>query len=513
MALIRSAFRTLRSAISPFPIHLLAWLMLVRTVLLALFGPQFTDDTHGYVAYAHFIQSDPAVWWSGVVGEHAGAPVEVWTRQWGYAVVITATRFCSGALWPWFLVCVQCAVSLAVAVRAWHFVRALVSDGIATAAVFLVWTTGAALLDTTILTDSLFSSGAVYVVSTIGIWVLGVRESRLRAVAALGCCLAGMYALREMGLFLMALMGPLFLVWWTRHALEHRGARARLRLVVIIGTILVPLVATTVATRAWNNQRIGERVDTLGAMSGYLYTLVSYQSHGVDVLDLGCGDAPEPPDACGQTFAADAVWPTIHTLHSMGFSYGMLAEHPKQLFWDAWRSDPGGMAFAMVRRVSPRPYLDLFNPAHTAYLATLWATGEPLGPWSHETLARLIAREPTVADGVSLAANGPWQVMNLALMFGSFCVPIVVWRRRVIVLAPAKAGLFLSLWVFAWGALAMFTAIHVELRYLGPVAPWFAAGGLWVVVPHLRRWARRIRPIHAFVDREARNRPTPGPQA
>src|SRR5947208_7915115 len=89
-----------------------AALFAVKLGYLAVFGPNFQPDSGGYVDIANFILAgrlnDPAL--------AGGIFPPTLFRIMGYPALIALTRIVAGDLWPWLMVALQFALSLAATV-------------------------------------------------------------------------------------------------------------------------------------------------------------------------------------------------------------------------------------------------------------------------------------------------------------------------------------------------------------------------------------------------------------
>jgi hypothetical protein len=234
---------------------LLSLAALVKLALLLRFGALPSDDSGGYLALAHAIQTDPAIW-SSVPGWHRQALPLYAFRPYGYPALIALAQMLAGSQFGVLLILLQIALSLVVGSMLFDVCRQMAPHArwIAGAALGFYFSSVTLLWDQSIMSDSLFAS-------LFNIVLLSLVAGRVRGLAtitALGLAWAGAVLLREVGLYLTVI--PLVLLVM----LPRLGRWRR------IVAFLVPVVALTGLYASWNHARTGTAFLSITGVANYL---------------------------------------------------------------------------------------------------------------------------------------------------------------------------------------------------------------------------------------------------
>jgi len=228
---------------------------LVKFGLLLRYGALPSDDSGAYLALAHALQTDPAIW-SSVPGWHTQALPLYAFRPYGYPALIALTQILAGSKFGVLLVAVQIACSLLVGSMLFDVCRQMApgSRWIAGAAVGFYFTSVTLLWDQSIMSDSLFASLFNIVLLTLA----AGRVRRLITLSALGVAWAAAVLLRDVGLYLTVI--PLVFLFML----------PRLRRWQCIASFLLPVIAVTGLYASWNHARTGTAFLSITGVANYL---------------------------------------------------------------------------------------------------------------------------------------------------------------------------------------------------------------------------------------------------
>ncbi len=447
-------------------IYLIAALISLRIVAVLSVGVIIPPDGGGYIGFADYMLDDFDGWFAGDFLDADNVFHALHLRIFGYPALIALAKLVGGEYWAAWLIGVQLLFALAAHIALFQLFRRFFEGLFLPVLLLTLYSLSITfLLDISVLTDSIHAS-----LFTILIALLVKPGVRLDARTAIGCggILLALVLLRETTLYLLAPLFPLLLIALFR-APPVNLARSALLLVLTLG----PVLAGAQTIKAWNEGRLGAAVMTTSGATGFLYVLVLADKAGAPVFESNdtLGRYMRETRRSG-TF--DDVWPAIeHVRAKDGLRYVDVAADMRDRYFTAWRTHPAEMARAIPGVVSPRPLLDLFNPLHTAYLISLWTTGDPLGPFTRESFSRLLSGTAMAEDVIWFIAHLPFRLLNMAIVFGGLgygvwiVVKIITARRQ-----PGQAHIFpIGLWLLYWGCYTVFLlTFNMSLRYIIPTA-------------------------------------------
>jgi hypothetical protein len=463
-----------------YALTLLAILVL-KLMLLAVFGPISMPDTTGYMAYSDEILADSA--WLGDAGlDRAPAPTTA-IHMLGYPALIAALRACVGQSWSWALVALQMLLSLTAIAGLCALRRPLgLSHGAILFTLVATATTSSLVHDATLLTDSLNASLLDLAITLMMLAALSGRSARASVAFGIGMLIAVAFLLRDVMCYLWLPMLPLLACAAAFPSIAIDRRRAKSPGFVVATLILVPLFATYAAYNEWNRQRTGTAfVTTIGQLT----LLIPVAAAATRDPEVFSDDAPL--DQVARQGLGDYDYDDVLELNRRLFvtwhqTAPEIAAAAYRKYFASWRQHPAAMTHAALTNLRENQLLLLFRPIDALREYILWATGEPseLGRWK------------------SVEAN-PWVLpiylldrlckAIAAIIFASFLflTPWRAWRERRM---SAEAPIGLALWLLYLGWYAIYASVHIETRYMAPLLPYAILLGVTNIawLRH-RRWA------------------------
>lgn len=460
----------------------------LKLVLLAIYGPIFTPDSGGYVAYAETMRASTA--WLHDAGLSQGPAPVLAIRMVGYPALIVGAMAVFGSAWATVIVIGQIGLSLAASYAVYRLALELgLSQLIALFAIAAQMLSLSLTLDQCILTDSIFASLIMFAIVALTRGAVAGRALSYGQAACAGVLFMFAFLLRDaMQVLILALL-PFVAVRTWLHGRKHR-----LRSSICCALVVVPVFAAAEGYKQWNVHRTGERFVTTVTQITVMHGLAK-----VAASDPGLFGGTTPLDRIGaQLFRVDPFGETTRAnneLFSQGYRAPELARMAFAHYFRSWRERPETMLYLLKRNTSERAAKLTVRPLATVCETIEYATGDrqcfdyrelyralPSGftglPWSAPVFFALQTIELTAAITIfalfllavpavfiqrMIAAGG--KLDNTTLIFGTFWAVYVAWY-----LAHA--------------------IVHIEDRYVAPVLPLSLLGGL-VAWTQLRDWGRR----------------------
>ena len=445
----------------------------LRLALLLAFGPRPSHDSvHGYVPFAHLIR-DGTRWVSDAGLTDFAVPITTF-RMIGYPALIALSDSIAGDRWPWLLVFVQIAASVAAIVSVMLLAQALepTRRWVAIAAGLAVAFGQTLGTDTAIQTDSLSAA------TLVGFATFSARGAlqrrRIGPVKAIGLGLlpAASFLLRENTDLTVLTILPFAMAWIARAAPSH-WRRLCLALLVVM-----PLIVANSAQVLWNTYRTGSSFVTTGTQTILLQALLHAAWTGVPVFDGG-----EPIDrAAGQIltakehptglFTRDELLAVNQRLFDGGANAIRISRQMIAAYEHAWLRYPLGMFRATIGDLSGELFFLLGNGLRVNMSALF------VGPPGRGDI-----------DPAGLVASLSLCGISLAITVSFLFSPFAAIYRALVARQPfSEADWFrLAVLVASLSFLWLHAMVHFEDRYLAPVEPLAIIGGLTGLA---RAWAR-----------------------
>lgn len=461
---------------------LLLVLLLTKLALLWAWGPAELPDSGGYVTYADLILAGQL---DNVHLEQSSTPILLF-RVVGLPAVIAALKWLGGETWPWLLVAVQMAASLAATWAVHTVARAFGLNRWTSALVALAEATGMPLvLDQSLLTDSLYTSALIGVTCLLAL--PAVRRTTVGAgrMALAGGLFAVAFLLREATAYLTIGVVPLVVLTAMGGIIERRRAVSALLLTT---TFVLPLLGVNLAYREWNRARAGVPLVTTGAQTNMIFARVKAWRHDPSVFD---GDTvlDRTARAVIRTGEAAEMFQIVDRLfHDHGMNTLAINDAANAGYVNAWRHHFSAMIRVPLDHMRSNQAQLTIRPVESIRELILWSQHDDggFGRWRAVREGRWSMAPLVVLDGICKGAS--------VLVFAAF-VLLTPWRLLrgghgdPLVLTAA------TLWLFYFALLGMYSLVHLETRYMAALVP----VSLLVGVANLdwlgRRWkhGRRAR--------------------
>jgi len=456
------------------PYVVFAALIATKVFLLVDFGPVLTPDSAVYSDMAQTMLLSHT-WLVTDLGSFS-------FRMIGYPAFIASAMAVSGSAWPYLVVCIQSAISLCVAAAALRLGEELhLSRGFSLLAVVAYATSLQLTLDQCILTDSLNAS---FVILATVLLVRGARAGKPLLVGnalSAGVLLGLAFLLREFMQILIVLF-LLFLV--ARVAISPKGMRIRTLVTAVL--VFLPPLATMEAYREWNAYRTGVRFVTTGARTTALQALANAAQSNPDLLS-----ADTPVDRAMRRqlkfYTYDEVLAVNTALFAEGHSEIELARMATSRYLLAWQERP----FAMLSLVRTTIRENQVKLVVRAFIATCeiieWGNSQPRCP-DYRDVYRKLFKAPSALSAAEIAVFILVTIQNALsiAVFAGFLigVPIFVilaWRSKEWFVCRTPVFLLAAFWGVYVGWDFAYLLVHFENRYMAPVIPLSAFGGLFVM--------------------------------
>lgn len=435
---------------------------------LLAFGIIQTNDSPGYLLYAEALRAGPLP--QGEALLRSGPQPVTLFRTIGFPAVIAALDALPG---PRFLALITLQIAAQSAVAAASCLVALrlgLPRGPALLAALAPATGYAVFAQVAVMTDALY--GALATGAALLLLAAGLAGGRLAAVLAAGLLLALATTLREATPYLALAALP---AAWIAAPRGRRWAGPPL--------LLAPVLLVALAIAQWHAARSGHAVLSTSRQIVMVQAVLPLLREGRAVYH---DDTPFDR----------AARETVHTLgyvgidalnarlFAEGFSAPEIAAMASARYWRAWREHPLEMIEASLERFPNKMLAIAFQPLDTAAEFPR-QLGEPR-PWF--TRLDVIWRELRAGSLVAalvLAALVLSRAMGTALGLAAIAAPLLVARDD-----PRWLPL-LGAWLWAGGQVGVYLPVHLEIRYLIPIAPVLAL--LAATALHAAWSRRRIR--------------------
>jgi hypothetical protein len=432
---------------------------------LAIFGVIETNDSPGYLLYAEALKAGPLP--SGEALLRSGpAPVTIY-RTIGFPALLVLLDALPG---PRFagLVALQIAAQSAIAAACFLMARRLsLPRGLAAAAALAPATGYAAYVQITVMTDPLY--GALATGAALVLLAAALSGGRLAAILLAGLMLAVATTIREATPYLALAALPAALL------AAPRGRRWAAPLL-----LLAPLAVTALAMAQWHAARSGHAVLSTSRQIVMVQALLPLVRERVPVFH-----DDTPFDRAARETLLPHGYAGIDALNARLFSEGYTAPEIAAMasarYWRAWREHPLAMIEGAVERFPNKMLAIAFQPFDTAAEFER-QLGQPR-PWF--TRLDVIWRElrgGSVLAGLVLLGLALSRAIGTALGLAAIAAPLLLARDD-----PRWLPL-LGAWLWAGGQVAVYLPVHLEIRYLVPIAPILA---LLAAAALHAAWARR----------------------
>lgn len=438
--------------------------VLAKVSAWAFYGPVTFNDTALYEAFAAMLRQDDWSWQYEFFGD--AVPV-TGLRTIGYPAILALAQTLAGEAWRHAVVALQIALSVvSVAVATGWIARLTGSPGRALFGGLCLALGQAALYDTALLPDSLFSSIAIIILCTLASAKRERPFSNPIAVALLcGLGAASMTLLRANGLHIAVLFLPLAAVWVFRTP-SGRLLRA--------AALVLPVVVTVQGYVYWNQMRTGERFLSTGAQFAAFQPLFEIARDGTNVFtddsvlsrtvrETTAGFDYADIDTLNRRLAVEHGWTSID-----------IADAGTAAFVDAVLSEPLAMLQNAGRAFGFSIVRSLFNPALAFSETHHLITQERLFPGTSKILKSIGSQ--SLGAILYLIAVSIGTVIS-TIIFAAFLVgtPLKCMKPEH---APHRLPL-LALWAGTIAMFAYYSLIHLEYRYILLSIPVLVGLGLW----------------------------------
>lgn len=456
--------------LGPFLVVLLA----VKIALLLVYGPAIFPDTSLYLQLGQDILDKPDWWRDGGWGTGFAPPQLL--RPYGYPLLVAAAKLAAGERFGFVLGLAQSVLSVAILGLFIRISRRLIDDQRLLAAVALLSAlSGFALFDTALLTDSLYCTLFLGVLSVVVAQMLGLSRAGLGISLGLGVAWAVSLSLRDVGLYHTFMPAAGLAV-----AARRQDAGAG-RTAAVTAAFVVPVVAYVAAIFAWNDVRTGHAFFSITGAVNWLWPSFNIADRGLadpfSCADLVCQAAKAHGIGKGMDgllILAETLWRDFHldplqlghaTFHHF---LGVVAAHPLAFV----ASVLGNVQFGHLADLAFNPLANLneFTRLHSAL-------GSRLVPALRELFQALRHGQLGVL---------PWLAVSLALS-GASLVGLVIFLVGTPLAAragrqdcPGHRGAVLFLWAVTVVFVGSYSIIHMEMRHAMPVVPFILLATAWV---------------------------------
>jgi hypothetical protein len=419
-------------------------------------------------------------------------------RMIGYPLVISATKILLGKNWPSGILILQVTGSLLTCFLIYKFLLVLNFQSVFALGAAIFYGVSPVLdLDQALLTDSLYASVFSCFAIIIGNEIVLDRPMTVQKALCTGLLLAIAMMLRETTQFLAVSFLPLAALWSIR---ARTPIVNRLMLVLVL---YLPLVVTVASYSYWHELRSGKSFVTTGAQ-GHAFLPVfdadSYrQSHHpaqpsvfntnspVDtvVRQMGCRAGTTDGECPERVNVNPIVELNLRLSEQFGLDSLEIAELATQKYLSLWRVRPSLMLGPMAGRVTDA--LTVLRPLDLRFaLESPPDDVKVLRPIDFLSGTKLpsCTRNPS-SDS---AGRGYPSALYIVYVLGKVIAVIItvsgliafVWITGVVVLgaifyqhrqAELQQLVVVAFGVVVWVFLVFYAAIHMESRFMQPVAP------------------------------------------
>jgi len=464
-------------------------ILALKLALLAAYGPIYTPDSGGYVAYAQAMRASTA--WLHDAGLAQSAVPVLALRMAGYPAVIAGAMALVGAAWPVAVVLVQFALSMTAGHALYRLAAELgLSARTALAAAVVYMLSLPLTYDQCILTDSLYASLIVLATAALTHGVLAKRTFSWRQGAVAGALFVLAFLLRDSTLVLLLAFVPLIaLRAWLNGAARWRQSAVAVLLLVL------PLLASAELYKRWNEYRSGERFVTTVAQLTVVHGLAKTAASNPQLLS---GDTPL--DRVGaRLFRGDPFGESVkvsNELFAQGYAATDIARMAFGVYFRSWRAHPAAMLHLLKRNTSERVAKLTIRPIAAICETSELAAGERRC-YDYRTLYRAI---PSGFAGLPRSAVAFFALQTLELtlaicLFALFFLGVPAMLAQATLASGGRPDRAILTFGAFWAVYVLWhlahAIVHMEDRYMMPVLPLSILAGLFVAVAlHRRRKAR-----------------------
>lgn len=441
----------------------IAVFLAARLAIFLVYGPVTFPDSADYTQYADTMLRGSG--WLRDDGGGAALPLS-FIRLPGYPAVVALGRALGDGRGLHLVVLLQVAAGLGATLALYAFARRLLgSDGLAALVAGIAGVSLSALLDVAILADGLFGSIYLALLAGLGLLLLDGEAARRWRIAALcGLGAAALVLLRGNGLFVAATVAPLAL------AAVQAGAREGPRRAALLALLIVPLVVTVAAVRAWNESRTGTAFVSTGGAHVMFQPLFRMARNG-DNPYAGDDTFDRIVRAHAGDYRFQDIGVAIGALHrEAGLSPVEIAGAATRKYVETALARPLDLLRAVASGRHLKAVLGLVNPVATGVETWQDIAETPLFPPPGAMLRDpLGALDPTTgALALAYAAFGLVSIaVFVVFLVGAPWLAIRRWRANG--LDDPVAAAAAALWLAWCGTYAMYGLLHLELRYLACV--------------------------------------------
>lgn len=444
--------------------------LVVPLIALATFGPMLTPDSPSYLAYAAALLAGPLPDGEALLRQ-APSPATIF-RTPGYPALLAALQALAPQGWVWWLVGLQMAAQAGVAALAHRTGLALgLRPWLAVAAALMPAVGVTIAMQIAVMTDALY--GALAGGAALLLLRAGLGKGSLAAVALAGVLLAAGLLVREATAYLMLGFIP---------AAAIAAGRGLGRRILGVGVLLAPVLLAGGWLQEENLRRSGHATLSTSRQIVMVQAVLPLLARGVPVYD---GD-----DLFDRTVREHVVprgYQGLDAMNAALFEAGMTAPEiaavASDRYWRAWRRHPVPMLRAMVARAPVKMFGIGFMPVDA--VAEVHLRFDQPRPW----YGRLDAIMERLREGSPLALGA------LLLLAGSRAIGLLLAAGAIAApLALRGDGRFapvLGAWLVCGCFLGVYLPVHLEQRYLMPVAPLLALLGAVALQALWRRRGRR----------------------
>jgi len=472
--------------------------LLPRLGLFLFYGPVMTPDSYGYRGFAEIVLKSSD--WLRDAGLNTSPMPILAFRSLGYPLIVATTMVFGGPAWPYFLVALQYAVSLCTTAFVFRLAKEFgLSPWTAVFASITFATSLQLTFDQCVLTDSLHASAIIIAFCLISCSVLIRRSISLSTAAVSGVLFATAFLLREVLQFLVIVVFPLLLV---AILATRRGERWRTAISCI--AVLLPLILSVSAYKGWNTYRTGYSFVTTGGQATPLYALM--QAARNDPLIFSDST---PLDAMVRkmlrTYEPQEMVDINSALFREGYQAPQIAQMATAHFFKTWIERPLSMLRLLRISVSASALKLVFRPITALCDAASWARDVNQCYEYRSMYRKLFNLEFRLPwrEWVSLLAMTAQNVISVLISALFYLGVPIIFARSVVAgerdLATWTVGAF---WAAFVGWYLAYAATYFEDRYMAPMIPFIALGGLYVARTILN--TRKIRrPRHSDAAMQA----------
>jgi hypothetical protein len=495
------------------PIVIFAVAVAAKFILTLCVGLFVTPDSIGYERIADAIVESGAPVLMEPVDLRVRPRAELDKRLWhdfapllafraiGYPLVIAATKVVFGDGWIAGVLLLQCSLSLAGCVLLYKLMRGLMfGPHMALMAAIFYGVSPVMDLDQSLLTDSLYASLITCFVLLVSIGIVQRNVLTIGKSVGMGLLLAAALLLREATQYLAVGMIPLVAIR------AGQSTTSGIRRVSLGIAMFAPLFATIVAYNQWSEIRTGERfLTTLTQVTAFYPIFVAERyrrAHRPDSNSVF--DTDNPIDVIGRQLmrADDRSNPkyghlelasniqmcrelNLRLSEQFGLNSLEIAKLGTRKFVSLWLTRPRVMLGPVperfldvltvlrpldIRFVTDTPPEDVSRlvPFYRATELTERPRTEDFASQAGDTAAAIIVRlMHVIGKGISACIVGAYLALSIWVLVRFGVRALTEARSRIGQIELLTVGFGVIVWAF----LLLHAAIHVESRYIQPVAP------------------------------------------